>query len=412
MKTIILNTLATAIVVCNFSCMGQGQGKTLLAEQPKTVRAYSPEMNNMEMLTMTQMPGWQILAGVQWFSNVFFASIKGVNESANASFFYDDARGYEHSPTAQSATTNGRTVYLNVMSAADYLDYVFRNQFPNVQGAKRTKLTTMDMLPESELRELEELRVTRYNETLAVSKRFIGSENVHITAQTIDRASAEYRWVQDGDSVIHFMEVIINATYRNTVNPYFTTSSIGWGQEWLITSTMPVKNAKKMTEDINRMLSSRKWNEQFVAALNNIGNEGVQRTNAEIMRMRDEAAQAHLRHQQEMAQSQMRHQQNMAQQIMETQDYVANVRRDVNANRQASMERVNQGWRDAIVGVDRYMGADGKVLEVPVSMGSKVWQSAEGGTVYTSDSYLFNPIASLPDKDGIVREFRQLQLMK
>ena len=77
-----------------------------------------------------------------------------------------------------------------------------------------------------------------------------------------------------------------------------------------------------------------------------------------------------------------------------------------------TMARVNQGWRDAIVGVDRFMGADGKVVEVPVSMGSKVWQSADAGTILTSDRYLFQPIDNLYDKNGNLQEFRQLQLMK
>ena len=268
------------------------------------------------------------------------------------------------------------------------------------------------MLSEAERRQLEEQRMMRYNETLQYLRQMVGGEYVHVRAQTIDRASAEYKWVQDGDSVIHLMEVVINATYTDNRNPYFTTSDVFWGQDWLMTATSPVKNGKKTTEDVNRMISSFKWNEQYIASLNSIIAEGVQHANAGTIRMRNENAQAQIRHQQEMAQAQMRHQQNMSQQIQETHEYVTNVRREANANRQASMDRVNQGWRDVIVGVDRYMGADGKLVEVPVSMGNKVWQSAEGGTVYTSDSYLFNPVANLPDKDGIVREFRQLQLLK
>jgi hypothetical protein len=41
-----------------------------------------------------------------------------------------------------------------------------------------------------------------------------------------------------------------------------------------------------------------------------------------------------------------------------------------------------------------------------------VWQHAESGTIYSSDSYLFRAVDYLPDKDGIEREFRQLQLLK
>jgi hypothetical protein len=45
-------------------------------------------------------------------------------------------------------------------------------------------------------------------------------------------------------------------------------------------------------------------------------------------------------------------------------------------------------------------------------MGSKAWQSADGGTIYTSDSYLFHAVDNLYDKNGNLQEFRQLQLLK
>jgi len=396
MKTIILNILIVTAVVC-VSCSGQPG----FAQQPKTVHAYAPEMNNMEMLSMTQLPGWQLLAGTQWIGGNFCNSIKGVNESLNASFYYDGDRHYVQSSTAQSGTTDGKSIYLNLMSAADYLDYVFHRQFPNLKGAKRTMLKTLDQYSAADRQQVEEHRIAMYNDALLYMQQTATGQYSQLRAQTIDRASAEYKWVQDGDTIIHFIEVLINASYVDVRSPYLNSSTIYWGQEWLMTVTTPTKNSKKAGEDFIKMIMSAKFNDAYIASLGNMVMERMRRTDADSRRIMNEMTQAEIRHQQQMMQI-----------IQETNDYVRKTQQEVFANRQASQERINQGWRDAIVGVDRYMGTDGKVVEVPVSMGNKVWQSAEGGTIYTSDSYLFRAIDNLPDKDGIERQFRLLQLMK
>jgi hypothetical protein len=423
MKTISFKIFVlAAVVACIASCMGKGQPqqwqqeqwqqeageqpqdrqrRAVFAEQPKTVRAYAPEMNNMEMLNMTQMPGWQLLAGTQWMGASYTNSIKAVNENLNASFFFDTNRGYRQSQLAQQGTIDGKNVYLNVMTAADYLDYVFHRQFPNVQGAKRVRLKTLDMYSAEERQQLEKHRVDTYNAILQYNSQSAGGAYTHIRAQTVDRATADYKWVQDGDTIIHSMETLINATYTDFRSPQLNYSGVNWSQEWLMTGTVPVKNNKKMLKDIEEMFQSLKWNEQYIAMLNYIVMQGMQQTEADNRRVVNE-----------MAQAEIRHQQRMSQMIRETNEYVSNVQREVFANQQASAERVSRGWRDAIVGVDRYMGTDGNVVEVPVSMGSKVWQSADGGTILTSDSYMFKPVDNLYDKDGRIQEFRQLQLLK
>ena len=422
MKTIILNFLIIAAIAITSSCMGKGrpqqgqqedwqqaeaeqpqgrQRRAVFAEQPKTVHAYAPEMNNMEMLRMTKQPGWQLLAGTQWVSHKYTNTIKGVNDDLNASFISDGARGFVQSQMGTSGTTDGNTVYLNVMSAVDYLDYVFRRQFSNVKGVTRTKVKTLDMYSENERRQAEEARVTMYNAAVQFNRQAPGGQYTQVRAQTADRANVEYKWVDGKDTIVHIMETFILATYQETRSPYMNMSSVIWTQEWLGTITVPVKNRKKVEDDLNRMASTIQWNEQYIAALNSVTMAGMQRQAAQSQRIVNE-----------MAQAEIRHQQRMAQIVNETNTYIANVHRDVNANRQAAMSRVNQGWRDAIVGVDRFMGADGKVVEVPVSMGSKVWQSADAGTILTSDSYLFQPVDYLYDKNGNLQEFRQLQLMK
>jgi hypothetical protein len=358
-------------------------------------------MNNMEMLNMTKMPGWQLLAGTQWIGNAYCTSIKGVNDKLNARFIYDGNRNYTQSPWGKSGTTDGKIIYLNVMSAQDYLDYVFHRQFPNVQGVKRTTLKTLDMYNEADRKQVEEHRIEMYNGILQFNRQSAGGQYNHIRAQTVDRAFAEYKWVHEGDSIVHAMEVLINATYSDFRGPYGSSSSVSWSQGWMVTVTAPVKNGKQISEEMMAMLQSVKWNEQYIANLNNIVMGGIQQQDADVRRIQGE-----------MAQSAMRHQQRMSQIMQETQEYRAQVSREVFANRQASQERINQGWRDAIVGVDRYMGTDGRVVEVPVSMGSKAWQSADAGTIYTSDSYMFQPVDNLYDKNGNLQEFRQLQLLK
>ena len=383
------------------ACGGQSGVQSLFAQQSKTVHAYAPEMNNMEMLSMTQLPGWQLLAGTQWTASSFCNSIKGVNESLNASFYYDGDRHYVQSSSAQSGTTDGKSIYLNLMSASDYLDFAFHRQFPKLKNAKRTMLKTFDQYSEADRQQMEEHRIAMYNDALPYMQQMASAQYSQLRKQTIDRASAEYKWVQDGDTIIHFMEVLINASYVDVRSPYLNSSTIYWGQEWLITVTSPTKNSKKTGEDFIKMIMSAKFNDAYIASLGNIVMERMRRTDADSRRIMNEMTQAEIRHQQQMMQI-----------IQETNDYVSRTQQEVFANRQASNERISQGWRDAIVGVDRYMGTDGKVVEVPVSMGNKVWQNAESGTIYSSDSYLFRAVDYLPDKDGIEREFRQLQLMK
>ena len=392
------------LVIISFASVSCGeQGgfmEQLKEEQTKEVRAYAPEMNNMEMLSMTQLPGWQLLAGTQWIGNTYCNSIKGVNDQLNATFYYDGRRGYTHSNSALP-TTDGQIVFMNYMSAPDYLDFVFRRQFPNVKNAKRTMLKTLDQFPEEERQQVENTRVMLYNDAVQYNNQSAGASFTHIRNVTADRAKAEYRWVQDGDSIIHFMDVFIHATYMDFRSHYHNSSMIQWAQGYLLTGTVPVKNSEKANEDLMQILPSIRWNEQYINACNNIVMQGIQRTEAETRRIQGE-----------MAQAEIRHQQRMTQILQETNDYAYKTRQEVFANQQASQERINQGWRDVVVGVDRYMGTDGKVVEVPVSMGSQVWQNAESGTIYTSDSYLFHAVDQLPDKDGIVREFRQLQLLK
>jgi len=403
----IIKTISKATVICTvtvtgcLSCGGQSGVQSLFAEQPKTVRAYAPEMNNMEMLSMTQLPGWQLLAGTQWIGNTFTNSIKGVNESLNANFYFDSGRSYTQSSNVKSGAYDQNHVYLNVMSAADYLDFVFRRQFPNVKNARRTKLKTLDQFSEAEQQQLEQERVKLYN-SVAQFLRQTGGTHTQFRGTTADRSEVEYKWVQDGDTIVHIMGTSIFASYSNHQHYGLPPSStVNWSQGTMITVTLPTKNYKKVESDIEKMFPTMKWNEQYMTAISNIVWEDIHRKVADIHRMQGE-----------MAQAQIRHQQRMSQILQETNEYTYNVRREVFANRQASQQRINQGWRDVVVGVDRYMGTDGKVVEVPVNMGSKVWQSAEGGTIYSSDSYLFRAVDYLPDKDGIEREFRQLQLLK
>ena len=416
MKTTFKPALILMAILCSLSCAGGGSsgssdnegnggggggiadGIASLLEQDKTVRAYSPNMVDVEMLSMTQKPGWSLLAGTQWIGNTYCNSVMGVNDKLGGYFSMDGPRAYTHDDYSYP---NGLTVYLKFMSAADYMDYVFRRQFPGVKDAQRTRLMTIDQFSEAEQRQLEEQRQVSYNSSVQYSRQLPNAANFRIKDQTIDRSYAEYKWVQNGDTIVHAMDVVINATHQEFVSPYFQSSMVLWTQQLMLTYTGPVKHIVKVKEAVEQMLGSVKYNSQYLTALNNIVAEGMQRHSAETQRIMNE-----------MAISELKHQQNMARQIQETQEYVMNTRREVFANRQASMERVNQGWTDVIRGVNRYTDGEGKVMEVPVSAGSNVWHSAEGGTIYSSDSYLFNSTANLPDKDGIVREFRQLQLLK
>lgn len=377
------------------SCSGQ-TGQTA-----KTVRAYSPEMNHMEMLSMTQQPGWSLLAGTQWLGTAYTNVVKGVNEQLNACFCSDGGRSYTQSPMFKSGTSDGKSIYLNLMSTVDYLDFVFRRQFPVIKDAVRTKVKTLEQYTEEERRELEEMRVKYYNAAVQYIAQSPGREYVHLRGVTADRVTVEYEFVQDGETVRHSMEAVMTAMYQDFRGPYLNSSDIIWGQRQLLTVTAPAKSFDRAMKDVERMTSTVRFNEQYVAAIDHITMQGIQRSQQDSQRIMNE-----------MAQAEIRHQQNMARQIQETHEYVMRVQRESFANQQASSQRVSQGWRDAIVGVDRYVGVDGEVLEVPVSMGSKVWQSADGGTIYTSDSYLFNPVDFAMDKDGNLTEFRQLQLLK
>ena len=397
------------------SCIGQsgsGENKSDTGlgslfspkEEPKMVRAFDPNMNNMEMLSVMQQPGWALLAGTDWVGVTSYTNcIKGVNDKINAMFYIENARSYIQDQYHQSGTSDGKVVYLNYMSATEYIDYVFHRQFPNLNNVKRTMLKTVDQFSEEERNQLEEKRILNYNNMVQSISQLPNAQYFRIQGQYVDRSAAEYKWVDDkGDSIVHAMDVIIHATVEDILNPYAsTTRMILWNQELIYTSTCPVKNVEKLNKDFEKMMATVTFNQQYMTACNSIIQQGIANNRYHTQRIMNE-----------MAVSEMRHQQKLADMNRETQEYISNVRREVFANQEASRERVSQGWRDAIVGVDRFVGTDGNVVEVPISAGHNVWQSAEGGTIYSSDSYVFSPIANLPDKDGIVREFRQLQLLK
>ena len=374
-----------------------------VAEQPKTVHAYDPQMNNMEMITMEQKPGWALLAGTQWTGNSYTTTVRGVNDDLNASFINDGARSYHQSPLAKSGTFDGNNIYLDLMSAPDYLDYVFHRQFPNLKNAKRTLLKTTDQYSEAERQQLEQLRQLVHNSVVQFTRQSALASTANVIKTTAEFAAAEYKWVNNGDTIVHGMQVVLTATYTNYYDAYSgrTTTAIAWQQYSLRTITFPAKNEKKVEDDVKQMLPTLKFNDTYIAMLNNKVQQGIQRSQSEVRRIQGE-----------MAQSAIRHQQEMARMIQETNEYIAKKQRETMENRQAMMEKVNRDWRDAIVGVNRYVGVDGKAVIVPVSAGSKVWQSADGGTIYSSDSYLFNPVDRLYDKDGYLQDFRQLQLMK
>ena len=410
-------TVAAAIIFIFIfvSCIGQsnsGENKSntglgglfSIKEEPKVVRASDPNMSGMEMLSLEQQPGWAILAGTDWVGVSNYTNcIKGVNEKMNAMFYIENARSYIQNQFNQSGTTDGKAVYLNYLSATEYLDYVFRRQFPNLNNAKRTMLKTVDQFTVEERQKLEDSRIKNYNAMAAFIAQMPNGNNFRIQGQYVDRSAAEYKWVDEkGDSIVHSMDVIIHATVEDILSPYASpTRMIIWNHEVIYISTCPVKYAEKINKDIEKMLSTITFNQQYFAACNDIIKQGIERNAYHVRRIQNE-----------MAIAEVRHQQKLADMNRETQEYISNVRREVYANREASRERVSQGWRDAIVGVDRFVGTDGNVVEVPVSAGHNVWQSADGGTIYSSDSYVFSPITTLQDKDGIDREFRQLQLLK
>jgi len=399
MKTIHILTVSAAMMLT--SCGGQTGVQAVFAEQPKTVRAYAPEMNNMEMLSMTQAPGWRILAGTQWIGNSYTISVRGANDDLNAAVFSDTNRGYTQSPMGQSGTSDGKTVYLNYMSAPDYLDYVFHRQFPNVKGARRVTLKTIDQYPEEDRMKFENFRAQYYNTAVQFQRQMPGGENNFVRQATVDCASAEYQWVQDGETIVHTIEAAISAVYIDHRTPYFNYSSIQWQQNGLTTLTFPEKNRKRVEEDFKQMEASFKMNDAYIAALNNRVMQEMQRVDANMRRQ-----------QAEMAQAEINHQQRMAKMIQETNTQIANTQREAIANRQAAQDRISRTWTDAIVGESRFLDKEGNVVKIPVTAGSHAWENADGSTIITSDSYLFHPVENLVDKDGFIREFREMQLLR
>ena len=409
MKIIKILTIFAALfaVSCGWQSDTQTGGQSVFAvqtkaEKPKTVRAYAPEMNNMEMLSMTQMPGWRILAGTEWIGNSYCVSVRGVNDDLNAGMFWDGARNYTQSPMGKSGTSDGKTVYLNYMSAPDYLDYVFHRQFPNVKGARRVTLKTIDQYPEEERGKMENYRKQLFNTTVQGYRQMPGGENAIVRKTTVDCAGTEYQWVQDdGESIVHGMEVVVAATYVDRRSRYLNQSSIEWQQVALNTATFPAKNRERVEADFKQMRASAKTNDAYIAALNNIIMQGMRRE-GEI--------QSNL--QAQMTQAEIQHQNRMTKMMQETNTKIANVQREAIANRQAAQDRSFRTWTDAIIGVNRFLDKEGNVVQMPVTAGSHAWENADGSTIITSDSYLFRPVENLVDRDGFLREFREMQLLR
>ena len=52
------------------------------------------------------------------------------------------------------------------------------------------------------------------------------------------------------------------------------------------------------------------------------------------------------------------------------------------------------------------LNSDGTVVDIPIGSGSQVWSNSDASTIYSSDSYFFNP------NIGSTIEYQQMQLLR
>ena len=96
----------------------------------------------------------------------------------------------------------------------------------------------------------------------------------------------------------------------------------------------------------------------------------------------------------------------LSRQLQNNANEISDIQMSMYESTSATQDRVTALRSEAIREVNPYVNSDGTVVDIPIGSGSQVWSNSDASTIYSSDSYFFNP------NIGSTIEFQQMQLLR
>lgn len=372
-------------------------------DETRKVSLYDPYMQNVQVLTIDCLPGWQLVGKVdmedfQQANGTPNIQIKGSDGARQLGFYTETTRSY-YDENDGVATGQRHPLLRNMKrpytTAEDYLQYVVRTQFPNAQSIELKEVQTYDKLPDAMRQRAEkygQILLRNFQEGLANSA--MGSSFARILGAKVDAAAIVCAIkLEDGKEVYHVATA--NFYILDVRMPYGTMRTIDrrlWQALELTTFTATDEKSLAMAGDeAGRMKGSIQLNPQYTQTIASMHQGRIERIKQNVQA-------GIIRNQQQAA--------RISEQLRQNAAEISDIQMSMYESTSAMQDRVTQLHSEAIRGVNPYVSSDGTVVDIPIGSGTQVWSTSDAGTILSSDSYFFNP------NIGSTIEYQQMQLLR
>lgn len=374
-----------------------------VSKETRQVTLHDPYMQNAKVLTMDCLPGWQIIGRVdqeEFMKGIGSPNIqvKGSDGTRQMGFYFEQIRSYydeaDGVPEGQRHPLL-QTIKRAYTTAGDYLNFVTKTQFPDAESIELVELVDHDKLPpeqKTELQKFGQIFLDAVRQGLARSA--MGSGFAQIMNAYPDMAIAVYKVKSPkGDAFYHMLmakffihDLRMPSGTMNMINRRY------WSVIDLRTATAPDEKAMEVaSQEMATMCASVKLDQQYQATINAIAQGRNDRMKSMVM---DGIA----KNQRQAAM--------LSRQIQENASEISDIQMSMYESTSAMQDRVTALQSEAIREVNPYVNSDGTVVDIPIGSGSQVWSNSDASTIYSSDSYFFNP------NIGSTIEFQQMQLLR
>ena len=372
-------------------------------DRERSVTLRDPYLQNAEALTITCLPGWQLVGKMdieefQQSNGSISFQIKGSDGARQLGFYTELCRPYYDENDGVPAGQRHpllRSMKRPYTSAEEYLRYVAQRQFPDAQAIEVVETAPYEQVPEAFRQHADQfgqIRLTQFRQGLAQS--VMGSSFARILGARSDAAIVLCSvTLKNGRKLLH----ALNACFfildvRMPAGTMRTIDRRMWEVIGLTTYTAPDRQGLDLAvQEAERMKTSLKMNDRYVQTY-------AAMQQAVISRIQQNVRAGILRNQQQAA--------RLSEQIRQTADEISDIQMSMYESTSAMQDRVSALRSEAIRGVNPYLSSDGTVVDVPIGSGTQVWSTSDAGTILSSDSYFFNP------NIGSTIEYQEMQLLR
>ena len=372
-------------------------------DRERSVTLRDPYLQNAEALTITCLPGWQLVGKMdieefQQSNGSISFQIKGSDGARQLGFYTELCRPYYDENDGVPAGQRHpllRSMKRPYTSAEEYLRYVAQRQFPDAQAIEVVETAPYEQVPEAFRQRADQfgqIRLTQFRQGLAQS--VMGSSFAQILGARSDAAIVLCSvTLKNGRKLLH----ALNACFfildvRMPAGTMRTIDRRMWEVIGLTTYTAPDQPGLDLAvQEAERMKASLKMNDRYVQTY-------AAMQQAAISRIQQNVRAGILRNQQQAA--------RLSEQIRQTADEISDIQMSMYESTSAMQDRVSALRSEAIRGVNPYLSSDGTVVDVPIGSGTQVWSTSDAGTILSSDSYFFNP------NIGSTIEYQEMQLLR